>query len=129
MPAAREVADLWLVLLSHGSRDVQWRRPFEGLARRIREAAPDQMVSMAYLQHCEPDLEQALGECQAAGARRVLVIPVFISSGGHILRDVPAQVARAAASFQQLEVTVGPVLGEQDEVLQAMAGACLRIAR
>ncbi len=123
-----KAAGPWLILLSHGSRDARWRRPLESLARRIAQAAPDQGLSLAYLQHCGPDLEQALGECQAAGARRVMVIPVFISSGGHILRDVPNNVAASAERFPELEVAMGPVLGEEEVVLQAMAQACLRLA-
>mgnify|MGYP006303945459 CR=1 FL=1 len=66
-----------VVLLAHGSRDPRWRRPFEQLLQRTR-AAGGPPVRLAYLQLCEPGLEQALARCRDDGAREVLVVPVFM---------------------------------------------------
>jgi sirohydrochlorin ferrochelatase len=40
---------------------------------------------------------------------------------------VPEQVARAAAAHPQLEVRSAASLGEQPEVVEAMAAACHRL--
>ena len=116
-----------IVLLAHGSGDPAWRRPLERLQRILAAQAPGRAVSLAYLQLASPTLVEALQSCGEAGARRVTVVPVFLSGGGHLLRDVPQIVARAAAQVDRLEVRCAGALGEEPEVLEGMAAACLRM--
>ena len=120
--------EAWIVLLAHGSPDARWRRPIEALARSIEARASGRGVTLAYLQFCEPTLEQALRRCRDGGGVSALVLPVFISGGGHLLRDVPDAVARAAQSAGRLAVRCAGALAEEPEVLEAMAAAALRLA-
>lgn len=120
-------AGRWIVLLAHGSPDARWRQPLEALAERLRGRAPDLGVALAYLQFCPPDLEQALRACREAGGISALVVPVFISGGGHLLRDVPEAVERAAAAVEGLSVRCSGALAEEPEVLDALADAALRL--
>ena len=38
-----------IVLFAHGARDPRWAQPFEAIAARVRAAAPDCRVALAYL--------------------------------------------------------------------------------
>jgi len=118
--------EAWIVLLAHGSPDARWRRPIEALARAVE--GKGRGVAVAYLQFCEPTLEQALRRCREAGGLSALVVPVFISGGGHLLRDVPGAVARAAEAVEGIAVRCSGALAEEPEVQQAMATAVLRLA-
>ncbi len=138
-----------LVLLAHGSADARWRQPFEALAASLAARAagvsspssspsapqgredrpPALVVELCYLQLCPPDLEQALERCVARGARRVRVLPLFLSGGGHLLRDVPDAVKHTAARFPALMVETSGALGEEPEVVAGLLEACLRLAR
>ncbi len=115
-----------LVLLAHGSRDARWRQPVEALRELLR--ARGARVELAYLQFCPPTLAEALAACAARGEREVLVVPLFLSGGGHLLRDVPEAIASAAALQPTLAVRSAGALGEEPEVLEAMASAVLRLA-
>jgi sirohydrochlorin cobaltochelatase len=117
----------WIVLLAHGSADVRWRQPFVELRDRLRARDPERGVALAYLQFCEPTLAQTLRACAARGARRVLVVPAFMSGGGHLLRDVSGTVAAATATLPELVVRCSGALGEAPEVREAMATACARL--
>ena len=116
-----------IVLLAHGSRDARWREPLEALRDRI--AGGDRRVELAYLQFCPPTIADALSACASRGDREILVVPVFLSGGGHLLRDVPEAIASAAAAHPALSVHTTGVLGEEPEVLEAMARATIRLAR
>ena len=111
-----------LIILAHGSRDARWRRPFEQLRHRLGPGA-----YLAYLQFSAPDLAAALGQARQEGATEAVVVPAFMSGGGHLLRDVPDEVARAAATVPGLEVTCTGALAEEPEVMDAMATACTRL--
>ena len=115
-----------MVILAHGSNDARWRRPFEALLAQL-EAAAQGPVALAYLQFCQPDLAAALADVQARGATEAVVIPAFMSGGGHLLRDVPEQVAQAAQDVPDLAVTCAGALAEELEVAAAMVAACLRL--
>jgi sirohydrochlorin cobaltochelatase len=115
-----------VVLLAHGSRDARWREPIEALRERLREDG--RRVELAYLQFSPPTLDEALAACAARGERELLVVPVFLSGGGHLLRDVPDAIARAAARQPALAVSTCGALGEEPEVLAAMMSAVRRLA-
>ena len=116
-----------LVLLAHGSRDPRWRQPFEALQRGLARGDEGlHPVELAYLQFCEPTLDQVLCRCQAAGHGEALVVPLFMSGGGHVLNDVPGAV-REAGKRAGVQVQVCGAVGEEPEVLAAMAAAIRRL--
>ena len=105
-----------LVLLVHGSRDPEWVLPFEELAEQVRRESGGAMVALACLQFSGPTLEDALAALAERGVTRALVVPVFISARGHVLKDVPAAVAAVKKSHPRFEIEVSPALGELPEV-------------
>lgn len=118
----------WIVLLAHGSQDARWRQPFEQLAQRVVLRLGHRRVALAYLQFCEPTLEQVLVRCRDAGCEAALVVPLFMSGGGHLLGDVPEAV-HEAGERSGVQVKSTGALAEEPEVVQAMADALSRLAR
>lgn len=117
----------WIVILAHGSRDARWREPFEEIRRRVAAQTTTRRVALAYLQFCEPTLEQVLTDCREAGGEEALVIPAFMSGGGHLLRDVPEAVLEASRRAG-IRVRQSGALAEEPEVLDALVAAVLRLA-
>ena len=66
----------------------------------------------AYLQFSPPTLLEAVTSAASEGFRKIAVLPVFISAGGHATRDVPQQVAEAQEQFDGLEITILPRIGQ-----------------
>jgi sirohydrochlorin cobaltochelatase len=116
-----------LVLIAHGSPDPDWRRPLEALRSRIAERLGDDRVALAYLAH-PPTLEDAIEQLASAGHREVVIVAALLSPGGrHVKQDIPEAVAAARRRFGELELRLIPgVLGEDEDVLAAMAEAALR---
>lgn len=107
-----------LILFAHGSRDAHWARPFEALQAQL---APVYDVELAFLELMPPTLEQAVSRLAARGARRVRVVPVFLGQGAHLKRDLPALAAAAGARHPELDISLEPAIGEQPEVIAALA--------
>jgi sirohydrochlorin cobaltochelatase len=119
-----------LVLFGHGARDARWREPFERLAQKLRaarvsngDAAP---VVLAFLELMEPDLPSAIGQLAAAGCDVVTVVPVFFGQGGHVRKDLPLILDRCREAFPSVDVRCAVAVGEDEAVLDAVAGYCLR---
>jgi sirohydrochlorin cobaltochelatase len=109
-----------IVLLGHGSRDPEWTQPFEKIAVSLGKRLPAVPVFLAYLEH-GPSLEEAVAALAAKGALSIRVVPLFLGAGGHVKEDLPKLVAQAKRADVQL-VLEKPI-GEQPEVIEAIAGA------
>ncbi|MHC4986144.1 MAG: sirohydrochlorin chelatase, partial [Planctomycetota bacterium] len=107
-----------LVLLAHGSRDPAWRSWFEQLASSLDVSLGRGRVRAAYLQFSSPTLLEAVTSAAEEGFRQIAVLPVFISAGGHVMKDVPAQVAAVEEQWSSLEITILPRIGEYKEFEQ-----------
>ena len=119
------MADRGLVLFAHGARDARWAEPFERLRVRIETRRPDLLVALAFLEHMQPDLAEAVAALAARGARRVRVVPLFFGRGGHLREDFPRHVARAQAATPSVALDVTAAAGEDPAVIEALADFAL----
>ena len=117
-----------LVLFAHGARDPRWADTVLALAARIVERSPDLLVRPAYLEFMAPDLAGAIDALVDDGARSIVVAPVFLAAGGHVLRDLPARLGEIAARHPGLALRVEPALGSLPAVIDAMASHCIAVA-
>ena len=121
-----------IVLLAHGARDPEWARPIEAMAARLRNLLPGTEVTLAFLEFMPPDIDSAVNALAARGARHIRVVPVFLAQAGHVKRELPARVAALRASLSvahpDLIIELEPAIGEQGEVIDAIARSVARIA-
>jgi sirohydrochlorin cobaltochelatase len=111
------------VFFCHGSRNPQWREPFDLLAGAYRERVPQQQVRLAFLELMSPTLPEVLAELAVAGACKVRIVPLFLAPGTHTSRDLPALVAEARQAWPALEVDIEPSLLESDGLRAAVVAA------
>ena len=114
-----------ILLFAHGSRDAEWARPFERIASSLSKNK-DLLVKIAYLEVMRPSLDEAIADLVAGGVDAIRIVPVFLGMGGHVREDLPRLVAAANPPVQ---VSIDPPIGEQAEVVEAIAGAIARGAR
>lgn len=110
-----------LILFAHGARDPRWAAPFEAVAERVRQARPDAPVRLAFLELMTPSLGEAIDELAALGCRSIDVLPLFLGTGGHLRRDLPALIETARARHPGLVLTLHAAAGEQARLIDAMA--------
>ncbi len=116
-----------LILFAHGARDPRWALPFEAVASRVREAAPQVAVQLAFLEFMAPALVDAGRALAQAGCTRVDVVPLFLGAGGHVRKDLPLLLDELARLHPQVRWQLRSVIGEVDTVIYAMAQAALAL--
>ena len=117
-----------LILLAHGARDPSWATPFEAMVARVHERAPDAQVRLAFLELMSPGLAEAGGELAAFGCTRIDVVPAFLGTGGHVRRDVPAQLDALRQAHRDIVWKLHDALGETPHVIAALADAAVDLA-
>lgn len=100
-----------LVAVAHGTRDPAGPNVIARLLADVRRRLPDVDVVTAWAELVEP----GLGDVMSAMTRPSVVVPLFLSSGYHMMSDVPAGVALSEAS-----VHVTPPLGPDPLLARAM---------
>ena len=110
-----------IVLFSHGSRDPLWRAPMEAVAARIGAVHPDRLVACAFLELCEPPLDQVCEALIAQGVTHVTVVPMFLGTGKHAREDLPVLVASLQHAHPDVRFHVQTAIGEDARMTALMA--------
>ena len=117
-----------IVLFAHGARDPRWAEPFEAVAAQVHAAAAGREVVLAFLELMTPSLAEAIDRLAAAGATQIDVVPLFLGTGGHLRRDLPALVEAAKRAHPALAIRLHAAIGEHAAVVEAMARAAVTAA-
>lgn len=117
-----------LILFAHGARDPEWANPMRRVQAVVRQRVAEIPVELAFLEFMTPTLPDCAAALVAGGARKVVVMPMFIARGGHLKNEVPAMIEVLQATYPAVEFSLGGAIGENDIVIQAMADAALKSA-
>lgn len=119
-PAPTETA---VVLLGRGGYEGEAGHALRRLAQTLNGIGPYGLVVPALLDQGEPSLPTALAACVAAGARRVLVVPLFLPADDGLLSWVAKRLRRwlRLQSGPDLSVALLDPLGAQPALAEAVA--------
>ncbi|OFW34837.1 MAG: hypothetical protein A3J28_07055 [Acidobacteria bacterium RIFCSPLOWO2_12_FULL_60_22] len=98
-----------VIVFAHGSAVPEANQEIVRLAREVSRRAQCP-AGCAFLELAQPDFPAAVAEAVAAGARRIVVVPYFLTMGVHVLRDLPRLIAEQQALFPEVELRVGQSL-------------------
>lgn len=120
----RTVQTTGIILFAHGSRDPQWRLPFEAILQSMRTQHTGP-ASLAFLECMEPSLSQAIEAMSGTGVDHINVIPVFLAVGSHVRKDLPVLLEAARAAHPELKISSSAAIGEQSDIQQAIVSFAL----
>ena len=116
-----------LILFAHGSRDAAWAQPFEHLRAQLAALLPQAQIAMAYLELMPPTLPECVAQLIDEGATMITVVPVFLAQGSHLRHDLPTLIETLRIAYPQHSIDVTPPIGEQAEVIAAIAACIARL--
>lgn len=100
-----------VLLIAHGSRRASANADLVQLAELIVERGAFGIVEVSYLELAEPTIAAGGRTCVARGARRVLLLPYFLSAGVHVVMDLETHRNELASEFPGVEFVLCPHLG------------------
>jgi sirohydrochlorin cobaltochelatase len=108
------------LLLAHGSRDPQWRKPFDQVLAQLRllGVAP---IGLCFLESMTPDFPSGVDGLVQQGVSNLRVVPLFLAAGGHVRQDLPRLAEEAMQRHPGLTIELGAPIGEEPEVQRAIA--------
>ncbi|MGX5209622.1 sirohydrochlorin chelatase [Streptomyces violaceus] len=102
--AARRPVPPALVVVAHGSRDPRALSTVRALLDRVRALRPGLPVHLGHIELNAPLLPDTLA---ALGDREAVLVPLLLSRGYHVKRDIP-EMAAAARARTHVAAPLGP---------------------
>ena len=100
-----------IILLAHGSTADAASDGIRDMAVRLNAGKSPYRFHCAFLEREEPNLETMVEQlCQQGGAD-ICVVPLFLSLGGHVQKDIPMRLDTLRQRFPDREIDVTDVLG------------------
>src|SRR5712692_10058000 len=113
-------SDEAIVLMAHGSRDVEGANEFLTFVSRLasRLARP---IYPGFLELSDPPIVSAIDEAVQAGARTIIAVPWLLLGAGHVKNDLPAAIQWARRRYPQVLICYGTPINVQPELLAVLA--------
>lgn len=106
---ARRPAPPALVLVAHGSRDPRALSTVRILIERVRELRPHLSVHLGHIEQNEPPLPDTLASLKDGQGGEAVLVPLLLSRGYHVKRDIPEAAASAPAPLRtRVAAPLGP---------------------
>lgn len=107
-----------VILLSHGSRLPEAKATLEAYQGMVKSTGLFGIVEAASLQFNQPDLPASLAGVVARGAKRIIVMPLFLYQGMHMQRDIPEILAGEKQKYPGVEIVLAGNIGADERVGQ-----------
>jgi sirohydrochlorin ferrochelatase len=112
------------IVFAHGSRIESANQAVRDVVFKMAAspmpATGHHLVEPAFLELGQPDLAGATSLLIARGAKRIVVIPYFLTLGTHMQRDLPRLVRDASRTHADIEMQIAAPLDGHPALLQAL---------
>jgi hypothetical protein len=98
-----------VVLFAHGSGVPEANRQVASVAGEISRRSGC-AAGCAFLEIAQPDLAAAVATLAQGGARRIVVVPYFLTMGVHVGQDLPRLIDAQRVRFPEVEFLLGQPL-------------------
>jgi sirohydrochlorin ferrochelatase len=106
-----------LLIVAHGSRREQSNDEIKALVRKMSVSSHEFFeIKAAFLEIAAPLIPDAIRRLIKNGANEVVIVPYFLSSGRHLVEDIPAEVNIVRTEYPNIKITIAPYLGAADEM-------------
>ena len=100
-----------VLLIAHGSRRAEANQDLCELACRVGTRLPEAIVEIAYLELAKPTIPDGGLACVSRGARKVLLMPYFLSAGNHVQQDLEGFRQTFVSQYPDVEFELCAPLG------------------
>jgi len=110
-----------VLLIAHGSRHAEANADTLFLADALAKEGIFQIAVAGFLEQAEPDIDSGAAICVNRGAKRIILVPHFLSAGVHVQRDLAAARQRLAERYPGVEFRLAEPIGRHPRLLEVLA--------
>ena len=105
-----------VIVLNHGTRNIQAQEGFVTFVQALKERFLAVTIEPASMELSEPRVSDVIKKLYESGTRNIAIVPFFLFSGMHIVKDIPAIIAEERQKYSDLKITFGKPLMPDDRL-------------
>ena len=105
-----------VIVLAHGSKVRTGNEGLFNIVKMLRAMGKWDMVEAGFLQLAKPGLTEVVDDLISRGARRVVVMPLLLFSGNHVLKDIPEEIDHERKKFPDVEFCYAKNIGADERI-------------
>jgi len=108
-----------ILLIGHGSRAETGNQEVESFASQWREKNPHWNIEVCFIEFADVLLKEGLAKA-AAGAKRVIAVPLILNAAAHVKLEIPEAIDEARTDFPEVTFIYAKHLGVTEEIRAVM---------
>ena len=105
-----------VIVLAHGSKVRTGNEGLFTIVEMLRAMGKWDMVEPGFLQLAKPGLTEVVEVLVDRGAKRVVVMPLLLFSGNHVLKDIPEEIDIERKKFPDVEFCYAKNIGADERI-------------
>ncbi|MBL7004315.1 MAG: CbiX/SirB N-terminal domain-containing protein [Gammaproteobacteria bacterium] len=111
-----------LLLIAHGSRRQQSNEEVFALAEKLKNNCSEQysIVHAGFLEIADVLIPDGIKKCVDDGATEIIVLPYFLNSGNHVVKDIPEEVSDVIPLYPNVDIKIAQHLGASEMMMDLL---------
>jgi sirohydrochlorin ferrochelatase len=104
-----------IILLGHGSRRSEANQGLIEVAHKVSQLM-GQQVTPVFMAHQSPSLPEGVLQKISAGAKKIIIMPLFLFRGMHVTVDIYEEIREVQEKYLDVEIRFTKELGADDTI-------------
>lgn len=109
-----------ILYVAHGTRVNTGKEKSIEFIQEIQKIMPQVIQEIAFIEISAPSIPEGLEKCIAAGATRIIVIPILLFSTQHNKKDIPDLVSRIKENYPSIAIEIKQAIGIQKLLIETV---------
>jgi precorrin-8X/cobalt-precorrin-8 methylmutase len=110
-----------VIVLAHGSKVKSGNEGLFKVVEMLRAMEKWDMVDACFLQLAKPGLSEGVKGIVEKGANKIVVMPLLLFSGNHVLKDIPDEIENEKRKYPEIQFFYARNLGADKRIAQIAA--------
>ena len=110
-----------VIVLAHGSKVKSGNEGLFKVVDMLRAMGKWDMVDACFLQLAKPGLSEGVKNIVEKGAEKIVVMPLLLFSGNHVLKDIPDEIENEKRKYPEIQFFYARNLGADERIAQIAA--------
>ena len=108
-----------ILVVGHGSRDVDGVGEFMKLAEHFTQQHPDRLCTTGFLEFARPVIADGVEKLVQQGAKEIVAVPGMLMAAGHAKNDIPSELNTIMQEYNDVNIVYGTELGVDPKMIRA----------
>ncbi|GGM25987.1 cobalamin biosynthesis protein CbiX [Paraliobacillus quinghaiensis] len=105
-----------VLYIAHGSKNEQTNKRMRLELEKLSSLVDMQIQQVAFLE-ADPNIKEGIAQCVKKGATEIILMPVFLLPGVHVIKDIPEQVHSAQLTYPDVTIHIGEPLAASSQLI------------